>query len=98
MAIFRKGPFIFGATLFAAICLSLGGSYMFSKGVAENYVKRSGAPVKLSRGHLVLFVGGEMVYPRWRFVFEFGEEVLTGSTYDVQVSLLGTIVEPKNGS
>jgi len=95
---FGKKPIILCFVVAAALVLCFVGSYTFSKAVADNYVKESGAPVDPSGGHLVLFFNGRLVSPHWRFVYVYNDEgVFTGSTYDVLMSPLGRILETPEG-
>jgi len=89
---FAKKLIILCLVLVLAVALSLVGSYALSKAVSDKYVRKSGAPVTPSGGHLVLFVNDRLVSPRWRFVYEY-KDVITGSVYDVQVSFFGTLLE-----
>ncbi len=78
--------------LVIAVAVSLVGSYAVSKSVSDKHVQKSGISLTSSGGHLLLFVNDRLVSPRWRFVYEYNN-VITGSVYDVQVSLFGTHIE-----
>ena len=89
---FSKKLIILCLVLGFAAALSLVGSYSLSKSTADKYVRESGAPVVPDGGHLVLFFNDRLISPRWRFVYEY-KDVITGSIYDVQVSLFGKLLE-----